>query len=156
VRAQGARTATIIGQQLDAPQLDFTAELTGPSARLIEAVRQADGVILASPSYHGGISGLLKNAIDHLELLREDDRPYLRDLPVGLIATGDGWQGPNSTLASMRQIVHALQGWPTPLGVAHNVTDGGGIEPVRHHLELMASQVVRFARTFGAAATAGR
>ena len=42
---------------------------------MIDAIERADGVILASPSYHGGMTGLLKNALDHLEALADRPRP---------------------------------------------------------------------------------
>lgn len=94
-----------------------------PEARaLLAAVRAADGIILASPGYHGTVSGLVKNAIDYLEETAKDARPYLDGLPVGLIATAYGWQAACSTLAALRCVVHALRGWPTPLGGA---TTGG-------------------------------
>lgn len=139
-RRAGARTTLIAGPQLDLPAYDVAAERTAAADRLVDAVRRADGLIIASPSYHGGISGLLKNALDHLEELRGDVRPYLHDRPVGLIATGDGWQGPNATLQALRLTVHALRGWPTPLGVAHNVSEGG-VEEARAALELVGRQV---------------
>ena len=41
---------------------------------LVDMVRQADGLIVASPGYHGGVSGLVKNALDLLEDLRDDER----------------------------------------------------------------------------------
>jgi FMN reductase len=91
---------------------------------LVGAVRAADGVIIASPSYHGTISGLVKNAIDYLEATATDRRVYLDNLPVGLIATAFGWQGAGSTLAALRSVVHALRGWPTPFGAAINVSGG--------------------------------
>src|SRR5579864_4524479 len=54
-----------------------------PSAvSLLKAIRAADGVIIASPGYHGTISGILKNAIDYLEETAKDDRPYLEGVPV--------------------------------------------------------------------------
>src|ERR1700761_7510583 len=34
---------------------------------LIDSLRRADGVIFSSPCYHGGVSGLVKNAIDFIE-----------------------------------------------------------------------------------------
>jgi FMN reductase len=139
-RRAGVRTATVVGPQLDLPAYDVAAPRTSAADHLVDAVRRADGLIIASPSYHGGISGLLKNALDHLEELRGDGRPYLHDRPVGLIATGDGWQGPNATLQALRLTVHALRGWPTPLGVAHNVSEGG-VEEARATLELVGRQV---------------
>ncbi len=58
----------------------------------------------------------MKNAIDLLEDLRGDSRVYLDGRAVGCIVTAAGWQGCNTTLGAMRGIVHALRGWPTPLG----------------------------------------
>ncbi len=107
---------------------------------LVEAVRQADGLIIASPGYHGSISGVVKNALDYLEELAKDERVYLDGIPVGLIVTAYGWQATGSTLAAMRSIVHALRGWPTPLGVALNVS-GGMFESGRCKDEKVADQL---------------
>jgi FMN reductase len=52
-------------------------ERTPEQRELIEAVREADGLVIATPAYHAGMSGLIKNAIDLLEDLRDDRRPYL-------------------------------------------------------------------------------
>jgi FMN reductase len=117
---------------------------------IVEAVRKADAVIFASPGYHGGVSGLVKNAIDLLEDLRADERVYLDGMPVGCIVTAAGWQGCNTTLGAMRSIVHALRGWPTPLGVTLNTAgvklfDRDGCctdEQVRASLHLLAEQVL--------------
>lgn len=121
-------------------------------AELIEAVRAADGLVIASPGYHGSISGLVKNAIDYLEETAKDPRVYLDGVPVGLIATAYGWQATGSTLATLRSIVHALRGWPTPLGAAINssggifrdgdCTDAGAAGQLR----LVGRQVFEFAR----------
>ena len=45
---------------------------------LVEALRRADGLILATPGYHGGISGLVKNAIDFIEDMRADEQGVQR------------------------------------------------------------------------------
>ena len=123
---------------------------TPGQAALVEAVRRADAVIFASPGYHGGVSGLVKNAIDLLEDLRADDRVYLDGMPVGCIVTAAGWQGCNTTLGALRSIVHALRGWPTPLGVTLNTagvklfdSDGQCLDAqVSSSLRMLAEQVV--------------
>ncbi|HMD27935.1 MAG TPA: FMN reductase, partial [Steroidobacteraceae bacterium] len=56
-------------------------------------------------------------------------------------------------LSALREIVHALRGWPTPLGAAinsaENVFDEGGgclVPRVAQTLELMTGEVMSFAR----------
>lgn len=122
---------------------------------LVEAVRQADGLIIAAPGYHGTISGLVKNALDYLEDLSKDSRPYLDGRAVGLIATAYGDQATMSTLITMRAIVHALRGWPTPMGATIRTyqglfsPDGECLEDrARLQLEMVGSQVLRGARAF--------
>ncbi len=125
---------------------------TDAEREFVETVRQASALIIASPGYHGSISGVVKNALDLLEETSSDDRPYLADMPVGLIATAYGWQATGSTIAALRSIVHALRGWPTPFAAAINtqVTKfddaGGANEPaVIDQLTLVGQQVARFA-----------
>ncbi len=96
------------------------AQRTREQLELIEAVRQADAIVIATPGYHGGVSGLVKNALDTLEELRGDARPYLDGRAVGCIVTAYGWQATGSVLTSLRSIVHALRGWPTPFGAGIN------------------------------------
>jgi len=128
-------------------------ERTVEEREFVETVRQASAVIIASPGYHGSISGLVKNALDLLEeTARDETRPYLADMPVGLIATAYGWQATGSTIAALRSIVHALRGWPTPFAAAINsqVTKfddaGGASDPaVVEQLRLIGRQVARFA-----------
>lgn len=96
------------------------SERNEAEAQLVEAVRRADALVIASPGYHGGVSGLVKNAIDLLEELRTDTRPYFDGRAVGLIVSAAGWQAGGVTLAALRGIVHAMRGWPTPAGIAIN------------------------------------
>ena len=116
--------------------------------QLVRAVRRASGVIIASPGYHGSVSGLVKNAIDLLEETARDARPYLADVPVGLIATAYGWQATGSTVAALRSITHALRGWPTPFAATVNSAqckldgEGGCSDPaVLDQLRLVGRQV---------------
>jgi FMN reductase len=44
----------------------------------VDALWRADGIILATPSYHGSISGSIKSTLDHTEDLRDDPRALFR------------------------------------------------------------------------------
>lgn len=119
---RGAETRMFDGPTLaQLPHFNPEAdERTAEQQALVEAVRHADGLVLSSPGYHGGVSGLVKNAIDLLEDTRGDKRAYFDGLPVGLIVSAAGWQAGGVTLAALRGIVHAMRGWPTPVGIAIN------------------------------------
>jgi FMN reductase len=131
------------------------------AVELLDAVARADGLIVATPSYHGGVSAMVKNALDHMEDLREVSRPYLDRRAVGCVVTSTGCQAGGTTLSALRSIVHALRGWPTPLGATVNTGDppfaGGGQAPqdavdrCAARLHTVGHQVVEFARLFGAA-----
>jgi FMN reductase len=128
-------------------------ERSAAAAAMVDALRRADGLLIATPSYHGGISGLVKNAIDFTEDLRDDSRPYLDGRAVGCIVVADGAQALGSTLASLRAVVHALRGWPTPFAAALNGRDkpfGGddgrpADETALAACRLVAEQVLQFA-----------
>ena len=145
VEAAGAKAQIFGGAELAKMPIYDTADEDGGERRraLVEAVRQADGLIISSPGYHGSISGLIKNALDGLEDLRHEPRPYLDGRVVGLIVTADGWQAGGSTLAAMRAIVHALRGWPTPFGAVLNAMARDDQDETR--LSLVAEQVMEFA-----------
>ncbi|CAG4897067.1 NADPH-dependent FMN reductase [Paraburkholderia saeva] len=134
-----------------------SAALTREQRELIEAVREADAVIIATPGYHGGVSGLVKNALDTLEALRTDERPYLDGRAVGCIVTAYGWQATGSVLGSLRSIIHALRGWPTPLGAGINTletrfeTEDTCSDPkAAEQLATVGTQAATFALAFGA------
>ena len=155
--AAGARTRLIGGEVLAKLPIFNPNDIDHPPERsaLVDAVREADGVLVATPGYHGSISGLLKNALDSLEPLRDDARPYLDGRAVGCIVVADGWQACGSALASLRAIVHALRGWPTPLGATVNSAtkpfdDAGALKDPRDiwQVETVAQQVVAFAKAF--------
>ncbi|MES2269953.1 MAG: NADPH-dependent FMN reductase [Pseudomonadota bacterium] len=128
-------------------------ERTDTEISFIDTIRQCDGMIVASPGYHGSLSGPVKNILDLLEDMARDDRPYLEGRAFGSIVTAFGWQACGTTLVAMRSIAHALRAWPTPFGLAVNASvplfDGDGIclDPkVAAQAQLVAQQVVDFAR----------
>ncbi|TWP51489.1 NAD(P)H-dependent oxidoreductase [Lentzea tibetensis] len=150
----GAETIEYSGTDLLLPFYD-PAQPDRPeiAKKLVEDLARADGVILVSPGYHGTVSGLVKNALDYVEDLRNDDRPYLHDRAVGCVAAAYGWQASVNTLSALRSIVHALRGWPTPLGAAVNSAqvkfDADGTcsdADVAANLRTIGRQVVEFAQ----------
>lgn len=120
--SRGARTQLFDGPFLASLPIynPEATERTEQEAMLVETVRHADAIVIATPGYHGGIAGFVKNAIDLLEDTAKDDRVYFDRLPVGMIVAAYGWQATGSTLGSLRSIIHAMRGWPTPLGVTIN------------------------------------
>ena len=151
--AAGAETIAITGQDLMLPFYDPSLpDRTDAAVRMVDTLRTVDGVVLVSPGYHGTLSGLVKNALDYIEDLREDPQPYLDGRAVGCVALAAGWQAAVTTLNALRSVVHALRGWPTPLGSAVNTRevsfdDDGCSDPqVEKTLRLIGEQVVRFAQ----------
>ena len=143
----GAATAMFCGSDLMLPlYAPEGAELDANAQRLVDGLRRADGVILSSPCYHGAVSGLVKNALDYTEEMRNDPRVYFDGLAIGCIGCGYGSQGPVMVLAQLRCIAHALRGWPAPLGVAINSAlvkfDHGRCSDVASQLAVMAVQVL--------------
>lgn len=148
----GAQTQIFAGAAIDLPMYVPDSPARADHAlRLVSALRRAHGVIISSPGYHGSISGLLKNALDYAEDMRDDPFPYLDGRAVGLIACAHGWQAAGTTLMALRSIVHALRGWPTPMGVAINTngrtfdeSGGPAQEATATQLKILAAQVVDF------------
>ncbi len=150
----GMRTRIISGAALVMESYEPGALVRSDNAKaLVASLREADGVLISSPSYHGSISGLLKNAIDYTEDMRDDDRPYFDGRAVGCIVCADGAQALGSTLFTLRSIIHTLRGWPTPYAAALNSAlkpfeANGNINDIEvaKQLQMVVSQVVEFAQ----------
>jgi FMN reductase len=151
--ASGCRTEIIAGPDMPMEHYDPGKPERSPAAmRLVGLMREADGILIASPGYHGSISGLVKNALDYTEDMRTDARVYFDGIAMGCIAAADGPQALGSTVAAMRSIAHALRAWPTPYAAMINSTTrpfdeaGQPNEPaIANALSTVAEQVVRFA-----------
>jgi len=156
----GARTTVLTADQLDlplyrpgAPQRPFKAQ------ELLAALRRADGVIIATPTYHGGVSGLLKNALDYVEDLAGDTPAYLDGRVVGTVAVGWSEHGAATAVAELRTAVLCLRGWVTPMAVTVNSVPLSNLEGLAadaalrsdprlmRRLEILVGQVVDFAGT---------
>jgi FMN reductase len=152
-RAAGADVLCLNAQNLQLPFYTPGISERSPAARqLIDALQRADGLIVASPGYHGGISGLVKNALDYAEDLRDAPRPYLERRAIGCIVCAAGPQAAVTALSSLRAVAHALRGWPTPLGATVNTSehvfgeDGEIVDQLTAgRLDTLGRQVVEFA-----------
>jgi FMN reductase len=158
-RAIGAEVDELYAEDLELPVYAPERPFPAQANRLVELLGGCDGVLIASPGFHGGPSGLIKNALDYAEELRQAPRPYLDGRAVGVIVVASGWQATATTLVSLRSTVHALRAWPTPLGVAINSQrlDEQALDPVdaaQPQLALVAGQVIEFARARRALAAA--
>jgi NAD(P)H-dependent FMN reductase len=83
---------------------------TVPSAlqSFSDKLHQADGLIIVSPEYKGGMPGALKNAFDYLK------PGILRRKPVGICTVSSGGFGGLNCLMQLRLTVLALGGIPIP------------------------------------------
>jgi azobenzene reductase len=70
--------------------------------QLRQKVKEADGIIIATPEYHGGMSGVLKNALDYL------GSEHFQHKPVALIAVAGGGKGGINALNNMRTVMRGL------------------------------------------------
>lgn len=148
----GAETEIITAEGLDLPLYPSPNMDEHPAVvALLGAARRAEGLILASPAYHGTMSGALKNALDYLQFLARDDPPYLDGRAVGVLSTGAGTQATVQTCNALRDVVHALRGWPTPIGVPIHgskpimAETGEFDDKMTAMLLAMGAQVVQFA-----------
>jgi NAD(P)H-dependent FMN reductase len=68
----------------------------------------ADGLLIVSPEYKGGVPGVLKNAFDYLK------PGILRRTPVGVCTVSSGGFGGMNCLMQLRLTILALGGLPIP------------------------------------------
>lgn len=86
------------------PSYNADVEAAGdpePVAALKSAVRQADGLLIATPEYNYGVSGVLKNAIDWAS--RPAASTPLRGKPAMLMGASPGMSGTIRAQLALRQ-----------------------------------------------------
>ena len=115
---------------------------------LLDEVRRADGIIICSPTYHGTISGAIKNVLDLLIFLGKDNPPYLAGKPVGLMAYGG--MTAMGVLHALTNCVRGLKGIsvPTHIAVPEDTIDRETVRikspKIEHRLDLMVEELVSF------------
>ena len=113
VQALGADVEILDLRQLNLPFCDGSKEYPDypDVAKLRQAVLEADGIILATPEYHGSISGVLKNALDLMGFAEFTDKV------TGFISVLGG-QSNSNALNDLRTIMRWVHAWTIPEQVA--------------------------------------
>ena len=83
----------------------------------MNVVRSASGFVLASPVYHGGYSGLLKNALDFL------DQDALKLKAAAIITSGGGLRTAAQPTESLMTVISTLEGYAMSWNIAVTKTD---------------------------------
>lgn len=133
------------------PVFDEDVERQGPPpavTELQEAVRSADGILIATPEYNNGIPGGLKNTIDWLSRAKNP----LKDKPAAICGASPGATGTALSQAQLRQVLSST-GTPVMaqprviVGVAHEKFDAQGRlvhEQTRHFLTVFLEAFARW------------
>jgi len=131
-------------QQIEAglPLYEPNAQASEQVARAAEAVSWANAIILASPDYHGSMSGVLKNFLDHFY------EEFAGKLFGYIVASHEKGL---TVMDQMRTAVRQCYGWSMPYGVSVNGPQdfsGGDLTNPRisKRLEMMARDLVVYGR----------
>jgi azobenzene reductase len=90
--------------------------------RISDRLKTADALIFVTPEYHGSLSGVLKNAIDHFweEFQRK---------PVGVIAASAGRMAGINASTQLQHVILSVGAFPMPLKLLipeiHNAFNDG-------------------------------
>ena len=76
--------------------------------RLRSAVKSAHGIIIGTPEYHSGVSGVLKNALDLMGFEEFEGKM------IGLVGVAGGSMGAVNALNSLRTVGRSLHAWVLP------------------------------------------
>ena len=114
--------------------------------KLRQQVRAAQGIILGTPEYHGGFSGVLKNALDLMGFEEFEGKM------LGLVGVSGGRMGAIDALNTLRNIGRTLHSWVVPeqasIPQASGAFDDAGklkSESTRNRVMDVGRQVARYA-----------
>jgi NAD(P)H-dependent FMN reductase/AraC-like DNA-binding protein len=107
--AAGAATVVWDLAARELPAVGSERARAGATALRLAAV-EADGLVVATPLYHGSYSGLLKNALDHLR------REEVGRKPVGIMSTSASYASPRAA-DHLRVVIRSLGGAAIPTDV---------------------------------------
>jgi chromate reductase len=122
--------------------------------RLRAAIRQSDGLVIATPEYNNGVPGGLKNALDWCS--RPPEPHGLFGIPTAILGASDGVLGTARAQHALRQTLVPLNAPTLPfpqvlVGRAQTKIDASGTltdEPTRGFIRSWLLEVDRWMRRF--------
>ena len=143
-------TVTLFGRLGDIPPYnDDERQQAIPEVvtALAAEIRAADGLLISTPEYNYGVSGVLKNAIDWLS--RTPEQPF-KDKPIGVMGAAMGNLGTARAQYDLRRCFIFLEGLTMNrpevfVGAAHTKFDGDGILTDAPTRDFLADYMTAFA-----------
>jgi chromate reductase len=137
------------------PFFNADVEADGDPASVVafkNAIREADGLIIATPEYNGGIPGVLTNAIDWGSRL--PGRAPLTGKPVALMGASPGQIGTARAQLHLRQLLGHLRARVLPppevlVAAAHEKFDAKLRLTDTRTRDVLADLLARFDRWIG-------
>lgn len=157
LKAQHISVTLVDLRELQLPLFSPDTQEFHPNAQcLLETVAEADGLILASPEYHGSVSGVLKNALDYMNGSQVAGKSVLS------VSSAGGPMGVGSLL-HLQNIVRALHGVNSPewisIGAGYHGFDSDGApldEGMRARVESAVEKFVILTRMLAAGVAAAK
>ncbi len=146
---EGAHTRLAAIRDLDLPMYNGERHLSDYPTTLtwlLDEVRAADGFVICSPTYHGTISGAVKNVLDSLEFLASDQPRYLGGKAVALL--GYGGASAMNVINSLYHTVRTLNAHvvPTVVILSRDQLDRDNVDlkdaATRRRLTMMLREVI--------------
>lgn len=140
----GATTELLDPRQFDLPMYDPDVESQGDGDAVRQRLRDADGILLGTPMYHGSYSNVLKNVLDYSGF------DEFEHTTVGLLAVSGG-SFPITALDHLRSVCRALDAWVLPheaaVPRASSAVEDGELtdEKIAERVRVLGARVVHYA-----------
>ena len=143
--------------------LESSGGIPAPVAALKDGIREAQGLVIATPEYNNSIPGVAKNVIDWLSRPPADVPRVLRGKPVALLGATPGGGGTMLSQAAWLPVLRTLRmrlwtgGGPLYVSQASKSFDQAGLadpELEQRVADYVAAFVAELRRSSNAAASA--